>query len=129
MASKELISRNLFFQSIFLKIFTFELIELRQGASDSPRGAGAAELIRRACGRTHLVRTIAAVILVVAHPVGWDAAASGAGKFRVQTGGRQRWASHALTPPHTILAGTEYTQKNKISFRECSATFTRKKRG
>lgn len=95
-------------------MFTIELFEhqhQQHRACDSPRGAGAAKLIRRACGRTHLVRTVAAVVLVVAHPVGWDASPPGTGKFRIQTGRRGRRARHAIAPPHTILAGTEHRKK------------------
>lgn len=98
-------------------MFTIELFEeprQQQRACDSPRGAGAAKLIRRACGRTHFVRTVAAVVLVVAHPVGGDASAPGAGKFRIQTGRGGRWARHAVAPPHTILAGAEH-RKNYFS--------------
>lgn len=69
-----------------------ELSEQRRKheACDSPRRAGAAELIQGACGRTHLVRTVAAVVLVVTHPVGGDASPPGTGKFRIHAGARER---------------------------------------
>lgn len=72
----------------------------------SPRHAGTAELFRRTGGRADLIRTIATVILVVARPLGGDAAAPLAGKFCFQAG-RGGWgASHTHTLPHTILTGT-----------------------
>lgn len=82
---------------------------------DSPRRAGAAELVRRAGGRAELVRTVTAVVLVVAHPVGGDAAAPAASKFRFQTGRRWWGASHALTTPHTVLTGTRHTHTQGVN--------------
>lgn len=69
-----------------------------------PWRAAAAELLRRAGGRTLLVRTVATVILVVTHPLRGDAAPPGTGELRVQAGGRGRGAGHALTPPRAALA-------------------------
>jgi len=48
---------------------------------DSPGRAAAGEPARRAGGRAHLVRAVSTVVLVVAQPLGGDAAAPGTGEL------------------------------------------------